>query len=256
MYGWCFTYDDIDLAMPFLDELEGVDCDPPLYKRVQTQIYLKSGNSTAEDSSSSPLMTWVYVYQGALSGTDAATLLPNGLWLPREEDRERVMVTEVESSGVVVVKGQPLDAMDQSMEVVVNFLRDHGLVFNQTETVVVFPSPPPCDEKEVMVGVRLGHLCSIPSPLLAATSVPVPGSGLHVTWCMMVGGLYALYVYRGPSYGLDDAWTSFFTSLLTETEVQVVEGGLCFQISLKENTLAAGTKTRLYVPVERTNRTT
>lgn len=85
VHGWCFTYEDIDFAMPFLDELEGVDSDPPHYIRIKTQAFLKNASEGSDDSP--PLMTWVYVFQDlARCAHVSATLIPEGVWLPRDKD--------------------------------------------------------------------------------------------------------------------------------------------------------------------------
>lgn len=34
MHGYLFTYEDMEAALPFLDELEGTTFNPPLYIRV------------------------------------------------------------------------------------------------------------------------------------------------------------------------------------------------------------------------------
>ncbi|MDV6374865.1 gamma-glutamylcyclotransferase family protein [Deinococcus arenicola] len=53
--GFALTYAPADwpLALPFLDELEGIDETPPLYTREEVTLTLENGQS---------LTSWVYIY--------------------------------------------------------------------------------------------------------------------------------------------------------------------------------------------------
>ena len=72
--------------MPFLDELELVNEEPPLYRRIQTKIYLKNRNSASNSQDSCEnVYTWAYVYTDEARcqpGDSSAKLLPNGIWEP------------------------------------------------------------------------------------------------------------------------------------------------------------------------------
>jgi hypothetical protein len=65
-------------------------------------------------------------------------------------------------------------------------------------------------------------------------------------------GSYVRRIYRGPYYGLQQAWADFVTSLCSaESEFQVVEGAPCFQIfsNYGESTLAADLRTDLFIRI-------
>ena len=69
VYGNVFTFENIEQALPFLDELEGCHWDPPEYERIKTTAY--------------PLdeEVWAYLYldEERLEGP-GVTRLENGLW--------------------------------------------------------------------------------------------------------------------------------------------------------------------------------
>ncbi|AWN24691.1 hypothetical protein DKM44_13515 [Deinococcus irradiatisoli] len=54
VHGWLYTYTPKSwpAALPFLDELEGLDLTPPLYRRVQRRVETATGQRWA----------WVYLY--------------------------------------------------------------------------------------------------------------------------------------------------------------------------------------------------
>ncbi len=54
VHGWLYRYttQSWPAALPFLDELEGLDLSPPLYRRVQQSVLTAAG----------PRRAWVYVY--------------------------------------------------------------------------------------------------------------------------------------------------------------------------------------------------
>ena len=54
VHGWLYTYTSATwpLALPFLDELEGLELSPPLYQRLQITVQTESG----------PRPAWTYFY--------------------------------------------------------------------------------------------------------------------------------------------------------------------------------------------------
>ncbi|MEF2276888.1 gamma-glutamylcyclotransferase family protein [Deinococcus sp. YIM 134068] len=72
--GYVLTYDpsDWETALPFLDELEGVDEVPPLYTREQVNVTLEGGGVQA---------VWVYVYADtARLARPGVIPIPSGDW--------------------------------------------------------------------------------------------------------------------------------------------------------------------------------
>jgi gamma-glutamylcyclotransferase (GGCT)/AIG2-like uncharacterized protein YtfP len=71
IYGWMYTYHDIDQALIHLDELEGLDMNPPLYERII------SITNTGEK-------VWMYLGNdlGRYNSGNGATIVSNGVWLP------------------------------------------------------------------------------------------------------------------------------------------------------------------------------
>jgi gamma-glutamylcyclotransferase (GGCT)/AIG2-like uncharacterized protein YtfP len=71
VHGYIFTYEDMNTALPFLDELEGTTFDPPLYNRVSVLAQ--------------PMQKLVYVY--IIGNRDrcflpTATKVESGVWKP------------------------------------------------------------------------------------------------------------------------------------------------------------------------------
>jgi gamma-glutamylcyclotransferase (GGCT)/AIG2-like uncharacterized protein YtfP len=73
--GFALTYEDINYALSVMDELEGIDDTPPLYRRVLTRI-LPSHD-----------LCWVYVYANEERCHQAsARLMPDGVWTPQSPE--------------------------------------------------------------------------------------------------------------------------------------------------------------------------
>ena len=71
VYGGVLAFEDIGEAFGLLDELEGVNDTPPLYRRQLVDVTLKGGRATA----------WVYTY--ALSfKREGALRVASGEWQP------------------------------------------------------------------------------------------------------------------------------------------------------------------------------
>jgi len=71
VYGWRYTYKNIDAALKVLDHLEGLHLEPPEYERVE---------ATAQPSGKT---VWVYLYlNGERLGLETATLVSSGIWTP------------------------------------------------------------------------------------------------------------------------------------------------------------------------------
>jgi gamma-glutamylcyclotransferase (GGCT)/AIG2-like uncharacterized protein YtfP len=77
IFGWMYTFDDIDQALIPLDWLEGLDMNPPLYERI-TSI-----TNTGE-------MVWMYLGKDLerYKCGDGATIVSNGIWLPEPSGSE------------------------------------------------------------------------------------------------------------------------------------------------------------------------
>jgi gamma-glutamylcyclotransferase (GGCT)/AIG2-like uncharacterized protein YtfP len=74
VYGWCYRYEDIERALPVLDALEGVHCEPPEYYRVQVRCQ-PSGE-----------VAWVYLYRDlARLASESARRVESGNWQPEAE---------------------------------------------------------------------------------------------------------------------------------------------------------------------------
>jgi gamma-glutamylcyclotransferase (GGCT)/AIG2-like uncharacterized protein YtfP len=72
VYGGMMHFEDLAKALRILDELEGLNLEPPLYRREQVRV--------------EPLaqVAWVYVYNYTIaSASERFYLLPDGLWLGR-----------------------------------------------------------------------------------------------------------------------------------------------------------------------------
>ena len=271
--------------MPFLDELEGVDSDPPDYKRIQTQLYPKHSSETDKEKSAAgtdpsiPLMTWVYVFQDhegrcqQTGGSSSATFIPDGVWLPRDDENGCLVRVEMETQSLIVIQNQPLVAMDSSVEAVRAFLTSSRSLQDAQEWVATlqvvtrFPalsSSLPRDEQQNDVGVIVPpHICSTFQHLLSAehqhlqpqlqqgtatASVTSP-----VTLSSLPAGSYVQYIYRGPYYGLTQAWADFSASIASaDSTFEAVEGAPYFHIFVNygENTLAADLRTDLYIRVK------
>ena len=249
--------------MPFLDELEGVDCDPPDYKRIQTQLYPKNSDSSAVgQQDGSPLMTWAYVFQDKArcrASTSSATLLPDGVWLPREHGNGSLKRVEREAQSLLVIKNQPLLDMDKTVGAVRAFLHAHlelGAEELQPEAEaeqrVVAQFPPwllPAHTQPNEVGVVVPpHACS--ALQLALEQQQQPSAGLPtVSASALQAGSYAQYTYRGPYYGLEQAWRDFGAAICAAgSTFEAVEGAECFQIfrNYGENTPTPDLRTDLY----------
>ncbi len=77
--GWLYQYSDINAALPFLDELEGLDLDPPEYERVEAIAYPKEQK------------VWVYLFLNqARLDEKTAYKLESGLWLPQAIHNELI----------------------------------------------------------------------------------------------------------------------------------------------------------------------
>jgi gamma-glutamylcyclotransferase (GGCT)/AIG2-like uncharacterized protein YtfP len=265
VHGWCFTYKDIDLAMPFLDELEGVDSVPPDYKRIQTRLYPKNNDSLATAGvDDGPPMTWVYVFQDKArcqARTPSATFLPEGVWLPRDNEDGCLERVVMEEQTLLVIKNQPLLAMGSTVEAVRAFLDTHIELRAddlETELRVVshfFPCSGGGSTTEELrsneVGVFLPpHACSALQQALEQQEATAGGASPLVCVSALQAGSYARYTYRGPYYGLDRAWDDFDAAISsTASTFEAVEGAPFFQIfaNYGENTLAADLRTDLYV---------
>ena len=69
VYGNVFTFENIERALPFLDELEGCHWDPPEYERIKTVAYPLNKE------------VWAYLYlDGERLTQPGAKRLENGLW--------------------------------------------------------------------------------------------------------------------------------------------------------------------------------
>jgi gamma-glutamylcyclotransferase (GGCT)/AIG2-like uncharacterized protein YtfP len=224
--GWCFTYEDIERAMPFLDHLEGVDSDPPDYKRVQTLAYPKSNDKGGDKPP--PIPTWVYVYQDRVrcDAGESATLIEDGTWLPRDNENGCLERFEFDNKSLLVIKNQPLEDLDKSINKVREFIgKQHevGVVVSESFGEVL--------KQYFLLHPNESDLC------LSAIDA----------------GTFVQCVYRGPYYGLSQAWSDFVTSLLSaEHDFEVVEGARCFQIfaNYGENTLAADLRTDLFIRIK------
>lgn len=69
VHGWCYRYEDIERALAVLDVLEGVQCQPPEYYRLQVRCQ-PSGE-----------LAWVYLYSDPARLTRARRIA-SGNWQP------------------------------------------------------------------------------------------------------------------------------------------------------------------------------
>lgn len=74
IFGWIYTYSDIERALNYLDQLEGIDEDPPLYERVLT-------------TSNTGMQVWMYLGLDFARYTSSlgASKISSGVWLPEPE---------------------------------------------------------------------------------------------------------------------------------------------------------------------------
>ncbi|MCA9835354.1 MAG: gamma-glutamylcyclotransferase [Trueperaceae bacterium] len=73
VYGWLYTYTDIERALVYLDELEGLHLNPPEYERIEVEAR-PSGKKV-----------WVYLFLNQERLTvDTAFKLEGGVWLPSD----------------------------------------------------------------------------------------------------------------------------------------------------------------------------
>lgn len=73
VHGWLYTYDaeSWPRALPFLDDLEGLHLEPPLYQRLRVTAQTSSGVR----------QTWVYLYARAARRTaEGFILVQSGRW--------------------------------------------------------------------------------------------------------------------------------------------------------------------------------
>lgn len=253
--GWCFTYEDIERAMPFLDHLEGVDSDPPDYKRVQTLAYPKSNDKGGDKPP--PIPTWVYVYQDRVrcDAGESATLIEDGTWLPRDNENGCLERFEFDNKSLLVIKNQPLEDLDKSINKVREFIKAQGGLTEMGFVVSQFPDTSKLSVvtddvgKQHEVGVMVSE--SFGEVLKQYFLLHPNESDLCLS--AIDAGTFVQCVYRGPYYGLSQAWSDFVTSLLSaEHDFEVVEGARCFQIfaNYGENTLAADLRTDLFIRIK------
>ena len=75
VYGWIYTYKNIDKALVHLDELEGLHLQPPEYERVIT--IAKPGEKRV----------WVYLFLNqARLEKEGAVRLESGVWAPQASE--------------------------------------------------------------------------------------------------------------------------------------------------------------------------
>ena len=72
VYGYTLSFAHRERALTDLDELEELHLEPPTYRREAVLAH--------------PLeeQVWVYIYNGALSAREGATLIPSGDWQPHK----------------------------------------------------------------------------------------------------------------------------------------------------------------------------
>lgn len=79
VYGWRYTYADIDAALKVFDHLEGVHLEPPEYERV------------AASAQPSGEKVWVYLYLNRERlELKTASLVPGGIWTPQKSIQDNV----------------------------------------------------------------------------------------------------------------------------------------------------------------------
>jgi gamma-glutamylcyclotransferase (GGCT)/AIG2-like uncharacterized protein YtfP/DNA gyrase inhibitor GyrI len=294
--GWCFTYENMDLAMPFLDELEGVDSEPPDYKRIQTRAFLKQNPCDTDDI----IMTWVYVFQDRVrchAGTLSATLIPTGLWQPRvAEEVTTINRVQLGTQHLLVIENQPLSDTSQTVALVRSFLSAHASVSavagvqdeekERGQVVVQFPPlvTTAAAEQLNQVGLVLHptvwdtHGATLTAALdtltvcqnkqkqtwegegegVTSSVASVNNSDISISSVMMsslAAGSYAHSTYRGPYYGLPQAWADFHSLLASpnnHTSFEVLTNAPSFQVfaDYEQNTLAADLQTDLYIRVK------
>lgn len=257
MYGWCFTYEDIELALPFLDELEGVDSDPPDYKRIKTQVYI--GN-TADccSSDSTPLLTWVYVFQDlARCAQASATLIPLGVWLPRDLENGCLEPVDVAAKTIAVIRNIPLTDLKDTVQRVRGFIEGNSAVELGQQVVAQFPSLAHATGEVKEVQNELGVVVSTDAASALMQSLQyqtLECEGVVLRFSEVMAGSYLRCIYRGPYYGLSQAWTDFATSLCSPDSnhnLRVDATAPCFHVHTNygDNTLAADLRTDLYIKI-------
>ncbi|MEZ4631439.1 MAG: gamma-glutamylcyclotransferase [Deinococcales bacterium] len=75
VYGYMFCYEDIDHALKYLDDLEGIYLENPEYHRITTRAYPLDKAQFQEQE------VWLYLYADARRLEGRATLILEGDWV-------------------------------------------------------------------------------------------------------------------------------------------------------------------------------